>query len=159
MVDTDGTLLTERQLEVLEHRERGATQRAVADDLGTTASNVSAIERAAEANVEKARHTLELVRALRAPVQFTVAAGTSFDELVAAVYDHGDEAGVKVAYCRPELYAHLYGLLADVTDANQLTADVPVGLTEEGDVTVYADGQAVGTAGENGAGGPGEIPE
>jgi Tfx family DNA-binding protein len=144
MVETDGTLLTERQLEVLEHRERGATQQAVADELGTTASNVSAVERAAEANVEKARRTLELVRALRAPVQFSLPAGTSFDDLVTAVYDHGDEAGVKVDYCRPELYAHLYGLLAEVTDANRLTASVAVGLTEDGDVTVYADEHTLG---------------
>lgn len=145
MGQTDGTVLTERQLEVLQHRERGATQRAVAEELGTTASNVSAIERAAEANIEKARRTLELVRSLRAPVQFTVATGASFDELVTAVYDHGDEAGVKVAYCRPELYAHLYGLLADVTDANQLTAPVSVGLTADGDVTVYAAEHDVGS--------------
>ncbi|MBX0288423.1 Tfx family DNA-binding protein [Haloarcula salinisoli] len=157
MVETDGTILTERQLEVLERRESGATQRAVAEELGTTASNVSAIERAAEANVEKARRTLELVRALRAPVQFTVAAGASFDDLVTAVYDHGDEAGVKIAYCRPELYAHLYGLLADVTDANQLTAEVTVGLTEDGDVTVYADEHAVGSGGDSGSGERGEI--
>lgn len=145
MVETDGTLLTDRQLDVLERRERGATQRAIAEDLGTTASNVSAIERAAEANIEKARRTLELVRALRAPVQFTVAAGQSFDELVTAVYDHGDEAGVKVDYCRPELYAHLYGLLAEVTDANQLTAPVTVGLAEDGAVTVYVEEHAVGS--------------
>ncbi|MDS0284626.1 Tfx family DNA-binding protein [Haloarcula onubensis] len=151
MMETDATVLTERQVAVLERRERGATQREVADDLGTTASNVSAIERAAEANVEKARRTLELVRALRAPVQFTVAAGSSFDELVAAVYDHGDEAGIKVAYCRPELYAHLYGLLASVTDANKLTEPVDIGLTEDGEVNVYANERGVGS---NADGGP-----
>ena len=143
MVDTDATVLTERQLAVLERREQGATQRAVAEELGTTASNVSAIERAAEDNIEKARRTLELVRTLRAPVQFTVEAGQSFDELVTAVYDRGDEAGVKVAYCRPELYTHLYGLLADVTDANQLTRSVTIGLTDGGEVKVYADGSAL----------------
>jgi Tfx family DNA-binding protein len=152
MATADETLLTERQLEVLERREDGATQRAVAEELGTTASNVSAIERAAEANVEKARRTLELVRTLRAPVQFTVEAGRSFDELVAAVYDHGDEAGVKVADCRPELYAHLYGLLADVTDANRVTAPVTIGLTEDGAVKVYADDHGVGTGPESSTG-------
>ncbi len=156
MVETDGTVLTERQLEVLEHRERGETQQAVAEELGTTASNVSAIERAAEANVQKARRTLELVRTLRAPVQFTVTSGESFDDLVTAVYDHGDEAGVKIAYCRPELYAHLFGLLADVTDANQLTAAVTVGLTEDGDVNVYADKHAVGSADTTEPGEPGK---
>lgn len=151
MVDTDGTILTDRQLEVLELRERGHTQRAVADELGTTDSNVSAVERAAEENIEKARRTLELVRTLRAPVQFTVEVGSSFDQLVTAVYEHGDEAGVKVAYCRPELYAHLYGLLADTTDANRLTQSVTIGLTDDGEVTVYADGSAATTETDGGS--------
>lgn len=151
MVDTDATVLTERQLAVLQRREQGATQRAVADELGTTASNVSAIERAAEDNIQKARRTLELVRTLRAPVQFSVPAGRSFDELVAAVYDHGDDAGVKVAYCRPELYTHLYGLLADVTDANQLTESVTIGLTDGGEVKVYADDTTASPGADSGS--------
>ncbi|MFB6129226.1 MAG: Tfx family DNA-binding protein [Salinigranum sp.] len=137
MVETDGTILTDRQVEVLERRERGHTQREVAAELGTTDANVSAVERAAEANVEKARRTLELVRTLRAPVQFTVEAGTYFDDVVDHVYARGDEAGIKVDYCRPELYAHLYGALEDCTDENQLAASVRVGLTPDGDVNVY----------------------
>lgn len=139
MVDTEGTVLTDRQVEVLELRERSYTQREVAEELGTTGSNVSAVERAAEANVEKARRTLELVRTLRAPAQFSVAAGTSFDALVSRVYDHGDEAGVKVSACRPELYAHLYGALDGAVTQNRVDVPVTVGLTREGEVRVFAD--------------------
>jgi hypothetical protein len=139
MVAVESTILTERQVEVLELRERGHTQREVADRLGTTGSNVSAVERAAEQNVEKARRTLELVRTVRAPVQFSVAPGTSFDELVAAVYARGDEAGVRIAYCRPELYAHLYGVLEERTDRNELTERIEVGITNGGEVRVFAE--------------------
>lgn len=139
MVEPRTTALTERQVEVLSLREDGRTQREVAEVLGTTDSNVSAIERAAEANVEKARRTLELVRTLRAPAQFTVRSGTYFDDLVDRVYTQGDDAGIKVAYCRPELYAHLYGLLEDHTDENRLNATVSVGLTESGDVKVFTE--------------------
>ena len=140
MVAVDSTTLTERQVEVLELRERGHTQREVAERLGTTDSNVSAVERAAEQNVEKARRTLELIRTIRSPVQFSVPPGTSFDELVAAVYSRGDEAGVRVAYCRPELYAHLYGALEECTNRNELTERVEVGLTNDGEVRVFAEG-------------------
>jgi hypothetical protein len=140
MVAVDATTLTERQVEVLELRERGHTQREVAERLGTTDSNVSAVERAAEQNVEKARRTLELIRTIRSPVQFSVPPGTSFDELVAAVYSRGDEAGVRVAYCRPELYAHLYGALEECTNQNELTERVEVGLTNDGEVRVFAEG-------------------
>ena len=139
MVAVESTILTERQVEVLELRERGHTQREVADRLGTTGSNVSAVERAAEQNVEKARRTLELVRTVRSPVRFSVAPGTSFDELVAAVYARGDEAGVSIAYCRPELYAHLYGVLEERTDRNELTERIEVGITNGGEVRVFAE--------------------
>jgi len=139
MADTEGTNLTDRQLEVLELRERGYTQQEVADRLGTTDANVSAIERAAEDNVEKARQTLELVRTLRAPVQFALPPETSFEELVDEIYNRGDEAGIKVGYCRPELYTHLYGHLEDDTSQNALDRRVTVGLTEDGEVNVFSD--------------------
>jgi hypothetical protein len=138
MVSAESTTLTARQVEVLELREAGHTQREVAEVLGTTDSNVSAIERAAEANVEKAQQTLKLIRTLRAPVRFTVAAGTSFDELVDAVYRRGDDAGTSVAYCRPELYTHLFGQLEPYTTRNRLETDIEVGLTRDGEVKVFA---------------------
>lgn len=139
MVSADSTILTERQVEVLELREQGLTQRAVADRLGTTGSNVSAVERAAERNVERARRTLGLIRTIRSPVRLTVDAGTSFDGLVDAVYERGDEDGVKIAYCRPELYAHLFGQLEPHTTRNRLDTEVEVGLTREGEVKVFVD--------------------
>lgn len=139
MVSADSTILTDRQIEVLELRERGFTQQKVAEEFDTTGSNVSAIERAAEQNVEKARRTLELVRTIRSPVQFSVSPGTSFDDLVASVYSHGDEAGIKIAYCRPELYTHLYGVLEECTKQNELTASIDIGITNEGEVRVFSE--------------------
>lgn len=139
MVSVEDTMLTARQLEVLELREQGHTQAAVADRLGTTDSNVSAIERAAKANVEKARKTLELARVVRSPVRFTVDSGTSFDDVVDEIYRRGDEAGTKVDYCRPELYAHLYGLLDDTIDDNEIGRPLELGLSRDGDVKVFAD--------------------
>lgn len=138
MVSVDSTILTERQVEVLELREQGLTQQEVADRLNTTNSNVSAVERAAEQNIEKARRTLELVRTVRAPVQFTVGAGTSFDDLVASVYTHGDEAGIKIAYSRPELYTHLYGALEECAQQAEIRTVVDVGITNDGEVQVFA---------------------
>jgi len=129
--------LTERQVEVLELRERGLTQREVADRLGTTASNVSRVEGAAERNIRKARRTLEVARLVRAPVAIEVAPGTAFDDLVDTVYERADDAGLKLEYCVPELYSHLYTHLEEVADGNQIRAPVEVGLTTDGDVDVY----------------------
>lgn len=139
MVETRKTFLTDRQVEVLELRERGYTQREVAEELGTTDSNVSAIERAADANVEKARRTLELVRTLRAPVRFSVPSGEKFDDIVDEVYSSGDEAGIKIDACRPELYSHLYGSLEDETRRNRLETSIQLGITRDGDVRVFTD--------------------
>jgi len=136
---TASTTLTDRQVEVLELREQGHTQQEVADQLGTTDSNISAIERAAEQNIEKARRTLELVRTIRSPIQFSVSLGTSFDDLVASVYSHADEAGVKIAYCRPELYTHLYGVLEECTNQNELKTTIDVGITNQGEVRVFTE--------------------
>jgi len=139
MTSTASTTLTERQVEVLELREQGQTQQEIADRLGTTDSNISAIERAAEQNIEKARRTLELVRTIRSPIQFSVSPGTSFDTLVASVYSHADEAGVKIAYCRPELYTHLYGVIEECTNQNELKTTIDVGITNEGEVRVFTE--------------------
>lgn len=136
---TDGTFLTERQLEVLERRQAGKTQQEVANEIDTTAANVSAIERSGRENVEKARRTLELVRTVHAPVQFTVPAETTFADLVDMVYDRSDEAGIKVEYCRPELHSHLYTKLQSHTEQNQVTTTVTIGLSEQGEVNVYTD--------------------
>jgi hypothetical protein len=139
MTSTASTTLTERQVEVLELREQGQTQQEIADRLGTTDSNISAIERAAEQNIEKARRTLELVRTIRSPIQFSVSPGTSFDTLVASVYSHADEAGIKIAYCRPELYTHLYGVIEECTNQNELNTTIDVGITNEGEVRVFTE--------------------
>ena len=139
MVSAESTTLTERQVEVLELREQGQTQQEVADQLGTTDSNISSIERAAERNVEKARRTLDLVRTIRSPIQFSVAPGTSFDDLVADVYTHGDEAGIKIAYCRPELYTHLYGVLEECSNENEMETPIDVGISNDGEVRVYTE--------------------
>jgi hypothetical protein len=139
MVSADGTTLTERQVEVLELRAAGHTQQEVAEMLGTTDSNVSAIERAAQENVAKARGTLELVRTVRAPVRFSVPAGTDFDDLVDTVFAEGNDAGVKLDYCRPELYSHLFASLEDLVEASRLVDPVDIGLTEDGEVTVFPD--------------------
>jgi len=139
MISAESTILTDRQIEVLDLRERGLTQQEVAEEFDTTGSNVSAIERAAENNVEKARRTLELVRTIRSPIQFSVSPGTSFDDLVASVYAHGDEAGIKIAYCRPELYTNLYGVLEEYTNQNELTTTIDVGITTDGEVRVFTE--------------------
>lgn len=137
MVTTDSTILTDRQKEVLELRNRGYTQREVADQIGTTSSNVSAVERAAEENIEKAHRTVEYVRTISAVTTFEIDAETHFGDVIEMAYKEGDEADIKVDYARPELYSHLYGLLNEHMSGNKIRVNVEVGLTDDGDVVIY----------------------
>lgn len=139
MATSDSTILTERQREVLELRNHGYTQREVAEEIGTTSSNVSAVERAAEENIEKAYRTVEYARTLSATESFEIEAETHFGDVIETVYEKGDEAKIKIDYCRPELYSHLYGLLNNYTSGNKVRVDVEVGLTSDGDVLVFPD--------------------
>ena len=141
MSAADATVLTDRQVEVLQLREQGHTQREVAEMIGTTDSNVSAIERAAAENIEKAKRTLELVDTLSASASFEIAAGTHFGEIIETVYAKGDECDIKIEYCRPELYSHLYQLLEEHTSGNKVRRDVEIGLTHDGDVEVFPESQ------------------
>ncbi|MDY6774763.1 MAG: Tfx family DNA-binding protein [Halobacteria archaeon] len=138
-MDADSTVLTQRQIEVLRLREEGLTQEEVAEELGTTAANVSAVESAARDNIEKARRTLEVARLLRSPASVTAEEGADIRDLVDEVYEKGDETGVKIEYCEPELYSHLYEHLRTegVVDGRSLVSDVEVGITREGEVKVH----------------------
>ena len=140
MSAVDSTILTERQVEILQLREQGYTQQEVAEKIGTTDSNVSAVERAATKNVEKAKRTLELVETLSASVTVEVPAGTNFGDMIEMVYSHGDTFGIKVEYCRPELYSRLYEPLKEYSGGNKIRRDVEIGLTHDGDVRVFPGG-------------------
>ncbi|MDD2639276.1 MAG: Tfx family DNA-binding protein, partial [Methanothrix sp.] len=56
---TNPSLLTNRQASVLRLRRKGMSQQEVAEQLGTTRSNVSILEKRALQNVAKARATLK----------------------------------------------------------------------------------------------------
>lgn len=131
------TILTERQVRILRLREGGRTQQEIADQLDTTTSNISAIERAARTNIEKAQLTLNLAEVIRAPVRVPVEEGTSFEEMIDAVYATSDEAGVRITHARPELYAHLYANLREQVNDNRLLTDIEIGITNDGDVTAF----------------------
>lgn len=133
------TILTERQVEILRLREEGDTQQEIAETLGTSTSNISAVEKAARTNIEKARRTLDLVRVIRAPARLRVEKGTPIGEIVDAIYAKGDECGIKIDFPHPELYSHLYTQLTDEFVDGQLVTAVEIGITREGRVRMHPE--------------------
>ena len=128
------TSLTARQAEVLALRREGLTQTAIADRLGTTVANISSVERAGRENIEQAHRTILLSFRLDAAHWFTAEVGTHLRDLVESVYDHGDEAGVKVTFGHPELLPYLHVQFRDRLDGRRLTDDVQLGITSDGGI-------------------------
>lgn len=142
----EDTFLTERQAEVLALRNDGLTQREIADRLGTSVANVSGVESAARRNVGAAARTLDLARVLRCAVRFQAEAGTDLRELVDAIYERGDAAGLRVAHAEPELTTRLHDLLGDRVEARRLTEDTEMGITAGGDVVAFPTDEVDGDA-------------
>lgn len=135
--DVDETFLTDRQAEVLALRHRGLTQQDIADSIGTSVSNVSAIDQAARRNIDKAGRTLELAAVLRSADRFRIEAGTDLREVIDRVYEQADAADLKINYTEPELSRHLQDRFGDRLEGRALTVPVEIGLTAEGDVVTY----------------------
>jgi Tfx family DNA-binding protein len=136
--DPPDTFLTERQAEILTLRHEGLTQREIADRLDTTVPNISAIEKAARENVERARRTVDLAERIQTDVWFEQDAGAHLRDLVDAIYAAGDDAGVKITFSDPELAAYLHVHLSDRLDGRRLTEPVQFGITPDGGVVTAA---------------------
>ncbi|MFB6361348.1 MAG: Tfx family DNA-binding protein [Halobacteriales archaeon] len=134
----DETFLTERQVEILRFRTEGLTQREIADRLDTSVPNISAIERAARDNIDRARRTVDLADRIETDVWFRQPAGAHLRDVVDAIYTAGDDAGVKITFSDPELAAYLHVHLRDRLDGRRLTEPVEIGITQDGGVVTAA---------------------
>ncbi|USZ71056.1 Tfx family DNA-binding protein [Natronosalvus halobius] len=134
--DPEASVLTHRQAQVLALRERGFSQAAIADALGTSRANVSSVEGSARDNLERARETIAFAEALRAPVRVQVDAGTDLYDVPEAVYAACDEAGVKVEYTAPDLMKVVSDAAGDAVTGRQVATDLVVGVTSDGSVRV-----------------------
>lgn len=141
--DPEQSVLTRRQAEVLALRERGVAQADIAAYLGTSRANVSNVEASARANVEKARETVAFARTLEAPVQVYIEAGTDLYDIPSMVYDACDDADVKVNHAAPELMKIVSDEAASVVSGRAVNADLLVGVTTTGEMTVRRSSQSV----------------
>lgn len=141
-VDPAETFLTARQEEVVTLRWNGRTQPEIADRFGTSVANVSAIEKRARDNVDRASRTIDLANGIRAAFWVAVEGGDHLREVVEAVYAGGDDAGIKVPYSDPELSTYLDVRLRDRLDGRRLTEGLRVGVTADGDVVIHPGNHA-----------------
>ncbi|MDI6884087.1 MAG: Tfx family DNA-binding protein [Hadesarchaea archaeon] len=98
MVNIKDTHLTKRQFEVLKMRREGRTLAEIAARVRTSRSNVSAILKTAEENVNKAKNTLKLVAAIKWPIKIDVRAGSNIYEVSERVFSEADKKRIKVSH-------------------------------------------------------------
>lgn len=139
--DPERSVLTRRQAQVLALRERDVSQSAIAERLGTSRANVAGIEASARENVRKARGTVDLVDALRAPVRLTVEPGTDVYEIPGQIYRAADEAGVKVNLSAVGVIERLTESARSALESRQLIRPVRVTVSADGDVRIRPAGR------------------
>ena len=134
--DPATSVLTRRQAEVLVMRERGFTQTAIAEALGTSRPNVANIEATAAENVEKAEETVRFVRAMGAPVQVSIPAGIDIYDVPDEVYEACNRADIKVSYSAPELMREVLDEASAVVSGRTVEAPLAVSVDEDGDLLI-----------------------
>ncbi len=126
------TFLTQRQIEVLSLRERGVSQKSIAEQFGTSVANISTIENSARSNISKAEGTLILANLLKCSVIFNAQPGTELWDLVSRIYTMANNSEIKLAYTEPELVGYLSRELKNSFQARKLTQEAEIGLTPSG---------------------------
>jgi len=134
--DADESVLTRRQAEVLALRERGASQAAIADQLGTSRANISKVEASARENVAKARETVAFAEALQAPVRVEIESGADLYDVPDEVYAACDDANVKVSLSAPEVMKRVSDAAGSAVRGRGVHAPLLVSVTSDGDLQV-----------------------
>lgn len=128
--------LTDKQIEILKLRESGLSQSEIAERLGTTRSNVSAIERNARRNIQKSERTLELAKVLKAPVTLEIGKGTELYEIPRIVFDKGDEEDININLNGPKLLRKVREDADAVLQKKKVVGKIKVGISRDGEVSL-----------------------
>jgi|Deesub1362A_J573_1020465.scaffolds.fasta_scaffold00223_60 hypothetical protein len=133
------TFLTKKQIEVLKRRMEGKTLEEIASELGTTKQNISAIERKARENYQKALNTVKLFRSILAPVVVRARAGMKVDDVVRDLYERCDSVNIHLPYDRFELVMLLRKEIGHRIRHSLVVEDFEIRVTKEGDVIVMPE--------------------
>ena len=132
----NSTFLTERQLEVYIRRRRGESLAEIAKELGTTRSNVCALEKAARKNIERAYNTIKLVESLLYKSVVTVPPGTDLYDIPGIIYRKADELGIKIQMSGPMLLKYIVEHCSDKLRNRQVLREITIGIDENGSLAI-----------------------
>ena len=132
----NNTFLTERQLEVFIRRRRGESLAEIAEKLGTTRSNVCALEKAAKRNIERAYNTVKLVESLLYKSIVSIPPGTDLYDIPGIIYRKADQLGIKIQMSGPLLLKYIVEHCSDKLRNRQVLREIKIGIDESGSLTI-----------------------
>lgn len=130
------SLLTERQLQVLQLRKEGRSQAEVADILGTTRSNISILEKRAHQNIHRAEQTLRQWMMIKAPISLKVKEGTDVFDLPKMIFDAADQRAIELPVTSLDIIVQLRRKSPQLFRKRAVLKDVDVYVTEDGELLV-----------------------
>lgn len=130
------SLLTERQLQVLQLRKEGRSQAEVADILGTTRSNVSILEKRAHQNIHRAEQTLRQWMMIKAPISLKIKEGTDVFDLPKMIFDAADLRSIELPVTSLDIIVQLRRKSPQLFRKRAVLKDVDVYVTEDGELLV-----------------------
>lgn len=132
-----GPLLTDRQKMVIQSRKDGMTQQGVADELKTTRSNISLIEKSANDNIRLAKEALEYVYSLEATLVCTLSAGSLLTQEVFLIYKATRQLNIKVQYDTGALMNRVLTAVPEKINDGTIREDINVYLNLTGIIYIY----------------------
>ncbi len=130
------SLLTERQLQVLQLRKEGRSQAEVAAILGTTRSNISILEKRAHQNIHRAEQTLLQWMMIKAPISLKVKEGTDVFDLPKMIFDAADQRSIELPVTSLDIIVQLRRKSPQLFRKRAVLKDVDVYVTEDGELLV-----------------------
>ncbi|RBQ24687.1 MAG: DNA-binding protein Tfx [Methanocorpusculum sp. MCE] len=132
-----GLLLTDRQKMVIQFRKEGMTQQEIADELKTTRSNISLIEKAANDNIRLAKEALDYIYSLEATLVCTLSAGSELTQEIFLIYKAARQTGIKVQYDTGALLSRILTAVPEKISDGTIREDINVYLNLTGIIYIY----------------------
>lgn len=130
------TILTDKQVEILKLRASGLSQTEIAKRFETSRANISATEKTARENIEKAKNTLGLVKMMEASLRVSIEPDTDLNNAVRTVYDKADLEGIWIGQSFPSLANMIRKEGKHKIRGRRVLSKIEIAITKEGEVIV-----------------------
>ncbi|KXA94378.1 hypothetical protein AKJ37_07660, partial [candidate division MSBL1 archaeon SCGC-AAA259I09] len=134
MINTENTHFTKKQLEVLKKRKMGKSISEIAENMGTSKSNVSHILESAEKNIEKAENTLKIAKTINWPIKIEFEVGTNLFDISERIFEKANDEGVKLDFTGPDLLKTLAEKAGTKIKNRRIQTKISIVINREGKI-------------------------